>query len=251
MPDGGLLALLGLRRFGAEAAAARGVLMSVVLQPPPLVVAGARSARFERRLWADDRSRLLREAVLAARVLRARARPLFPLALVSDANTTQRRLRGADALHALWDHHLVVDDVAASNAAARRRHPHGILAADVKWLYKLASLLASPFAETVYLDPDVVLVSAELLESLLARSLRVADLVMPADPARAHNAHRRPTLGVQEAADPRPYSRGVPPLCSCLMAYRRTASVVALYERAALRMLVLCLLYTSPSPRDS
>ena len=85
------------------------------------------------------------------------------------------------------------------------------------WIYKIAVLLLTPFLETVYLDADIMVVSPNLLDDLLSRSLRIADIAFPVDPARQPNEY--PAYHREKE-----FARGIPPMCAGLMAYRLNAS---------------------------
>ena len=117
------------------------------------------------------------------------------------------------------------------------------------FVWKLAALLLSPFERTVFLDNDVVVLRPDLIEILLGQSLKISALAMPVDPRR----YWRPRGGANVPAagrrtnlpeDPTMFTAGIPPVCSCMMAWRRTASVTELFESAA------SLLLERAVPRD-
>ena len=110
-------------------------------------------------------------------------------------------------------------------------------------LWKLITLGSSPYEETLYIDGDVLILSNSLASDLLQRSLRLADLVAPVDiarPAATREAALQQRRAIAKGApfhSPPMYARGIPPLCSCMMAFRATASVQRLFRSAATRML--------------
>ena len=99
------------------------------------------------------------------------------------------------------------------------------------YLFKLQALLRSRFRRTLYLDSDVVVVEPTLVNDLLATVLRVADIAMPLDPGRA--AHL--TIGGQAAPWVAPATTP-PMLCSCMIAFRRSARVAAHFHGAVRRL---------------
>lgn len=99
------------------------------------------------------------------------------------------------------------------------------------YLFKLQALLRSRFRRTLYLDSDIVVVEPTLVNDLLATVLRVADIAMPLDPGRA--AHL--TIGGQAAPWVAPATTP-PMLCSCMIAFRRSARVAAHFHGAVRRL---------------
>lgn len=153
----------------------------------------------------------VREGVLAARVLRAVARPAHPLALF--ATDDARALLSATEA-ALWDVHrpLRLNGPIGRMQQAMQRRQNGWSrswekAARLSFVHKLQALLDTPFARTVFVDCDLFVLDASLIDSLLTQTLRIAELAMPLDPWR----------GGAWAAAP------MPPLCSALTAYRSDA----------------------------
>ena len=102
----------------------------------------------------------------------------------------------------------------------------------------------TPYEETFYLDNDVLVLQATLAKDLLTNTLRVSDLMMPVDPVR--QSHSTSVSDIRKtkqsrrwgvaAKTPPMYDMGIPPLCTCVMAYRRTPSVLRLLEGAAVRL---------------
>lgn len=167
------------------------------------------------------------EGVLAARVLRAVARPAHPMAL---AATEEARGLISAADRALWDIHRPLElsgplramhEASRASKAGRWLRPweHALLLSKV---HKLQALLDSPFARTVFLDCDLFVLDASLIDGLLTQTLRQAELAMPIDPWRG---------GLWQAAP-------APPLCSALAAYRAAdAGVRQLLVEAAGRLI--------------
>ena len=166
--------------------------------------------------------------------------------LVSDAHTS--RWLEALAPTPRWEVHRSVNGVARRNEQFLRRHPK-LDRKSAGFVWKLAALLLSPFERTVFLDNDVVVLRPDLIEILLGQSLKISDLAMPVDPRR----YWRPRGGANVPAagrrtnlpeDPTMFTAGIPPVCSCMMAWRRTPSVSELFESAA------SLLLERAVPRD-
>ena len=87
--------------------------------------------------------------------------------------------------------------------------------------WKLLGLLSSPFTRTLYLDLDVYLLDRRLAPSLFERTLRIADVAMPMEAARA-----------AFAGDYWQEEAGTGQLCSALMVYRRNRATDALFRGA-------------------
>ena len=121
--------------------------------------------------------------------------------------------------------------VAPRNVNFLDRHPK-LDRKSAGFVWKLAALLLSPLERTVFLDNDGV-----LRPDLIEISLKISDLAMPVDPRRSATARRRECAGGRPADE----SAGGPddvygrnsPVCSCMMAWRRTPSVTELFESAA------------------
>ena len=172
-----------------------------------------------------------------------------PLALVSDT-VTSGFLRTKPQTQGLWDHHIVFDVQAAARAM------HGLRTVRyAEWaLWKLGALLLSPFERTLYLDADIVLLSGSLVHDLLHNSLRLYDMAMPVDVGRPGNKFsKRKSMrrifyttenqqlrnGSNEdkpALSPNMFAHGFPPMCTCIMAFRRERSVKRLIMRASARL---------------
>ena len=85
-------------------------------------------------------------------------------------------------------------------------------------------MASTAYARTLFIDLDVYVLDPALVHELLASSLRAADVVMPGPVPERHKL-------VSSALTVR--TRGVPVLCSCLMAFRRTSRVRAWMHDAA------------------
>ena len=176
------------------------------------------------------------ECVAALRSLRRQA-ARHHVTLAAD-NITLLQLEQLGALR-LWDSHIMLHPQEAERA----------LLSDARWranaqelqLWKLIALAASPYQETVFIDNDILVLSHTLVSDLLDHSLHVSDLAFVQDPARPRSeARERVNLASARlrgriVTSPLMYARGVPPLCTCVMAYRRTPSVRQLLHRATAR----------------
>ena len=195
----------------------------------------------------------LPECVTAARQLRRVMRSsksalqnsglVFPMTLACD-NATLAILRTRPQWYGLWDSYMLLD-----TAQARRAYfAAGLLQErrqlQLHFLWKLMAQAMSPYEQTFYLDNDVLVLQATLAKDLLTNTLRVSDLVMPVDPVRqAPRTSASETRKAKQsrqwggvAKTPPMYDMGIPPLCTCVMAYRRTPSVQRLLEGAAVRL---------------
>ena len=205
------------------------------------------------------------EAVHAVRTL-ARQRPRYPVTLAADGSTIAM-LRRANHL-ALWDGVMALDTEAANNSMAVHWPPsvprreqdgatvlEGIAATRANdnrklrlyYLWKLLALLSSPYERTLFIDNDILLFSPTFVADLLEGSLHVADLVFGQDPNRPPKRHGRANTENRMAwarkyghaiVTPEMYAHGLPPMCTCVMAYRRTPSVERLFESAAARLML-------------
>jgi len=115
------------------------------------------------------------------------------------------------------------------------------------YLWKLLVQAASPHMETVYLDNDILTLDDGFVDDLLDQTLLVSDLAMAIDPARPLSSHssvaerRKVKMQIQSGSvvnRPPMYGHGIPPLCSCLMAFRRTPSVNSVLLGAAARLIL-------------
>ena len=113
----------------------------------------------------------------------------------------------------------------------------------VFFLWKLLALASSPYSETLFVDNDVLVLNPLLVRDLLLRSLHLSDFVAITDPARPeaytweyYKKLQRSEQGANVMDSPPMYRRAVPPLCTALMAFRRTPSVEQLLLRAAARL---------------
>ena len=91
------------------------------------------------------------------------------------------------------------------------------------FVHKLCALDQTHFRRAVFIDADVKVIQPSLIHSLLSSTLRLAEVAMPVD------TNRRPwqNLGFE----------GVPPICSCLIAFHNIPTVRALWMGAAIRLL--------------
>ena len=189
-------------------------------------------------------SKYAREAADAVRLLRHIMQPALPLALF--ANACFRSLLGSAA--SLWDEHRslrLVDalrpfapagfdvpencdvpgttgskGVILRGGALRGDHPLKKKA----FVLKMSALLSTEFERTLFLDVDVFVLSPGLVHELLVSALHVSDVAMPGPVPERH-------LLVSAAVTQ--LTRGVPMLCSCMMAYRSTPPVMAWVRDAA------------------
>ena len=90
---------------------------------------------------------------------------------------------------------------------------------------KLLGLLSSPFDRTLYVDVDVHVLDGSLPRSLLSDTLRLADVAMAVDPSRDNDVWYR--------------AAGAPPVCGCMIAYRRNAATTSLFRGALSQMLAV------------
>ena len=200
----------------------------------------------------------------------------FPMTLVTDNHTVRSLGRSAQ----LWDSLVLLEFEAALRQLVARGYSgrgHGGLKAEATgpvednaysrrgtnllntknvsaslkafFVWKLLALASSPYRTTVFLDNDVLVLSRTFVVDLLTRSLRVSDFAIGVDPSRppvwSHQYQRRKDVYVRTGTTvgaPDMYGQGLPPLCSCVIAYRRTPSVEKLLLLAASRLL----LYTNP-----
>ena len=189
-------------------------------------------------------SKYAREAADAVRLLRHIMRPALPLALF--ANACFRSLLGSAA--SLWDEHRslrLVDalrpfapagfdvpencDVPGTTSSKGVILRGGALRGDhplkkKAFVLKMSALLSTEFERTLFLDVDVFVLSPGLVHELLVSALHVSDVAMPGPVPERH-------LLVSAAVTQ--LTRGVPMLCSCMMAYRSTPPVMAWVRDAA------------------
>ena len=160
---------------------------------------------------------------------RNRALLPYPLALAAVPHTFG--LLNGSWSHGVWDRHLVIDPLPFLDGVQRglMLGPNG-----TTWMalpfaaWKLLGLLSSPFTRTLYLDLDVYLLDRRLAPSLFERTLRIADVAMPMEAARA-----------AFAGDYWQEEAGMGQLCSALMVYRRNRATDALFRGALGQLLTL------------
>ena len=188
------------------------------------------------------------ELVDALRSLRRQATRTH-ITLAADNATWTRLVRlGAGAL---FDEHMQLNTMAARRALASGPTWHQIDKRMVLcYAWKLFAQASSPYVSTVFIDNDVLILSDTFVADLLDRSLHVSDLTFVQDPARPpkETANSRANLAAARARGsiinaPDMYARGLPPLCTCVMAYRKVQSVQNLLMRAAARLF----LHSNPS----
>ena len=175
----------------------------------------------------DNAAKLAEEASAAVSLLRINTRPpAWPLMLFANP-ALQMALARRNAT-SLWDEHRPIrlapelrefaprgyDADSDDGSNPRKRRPS-------VYAFKLSALALTEYDRTVYLDLDVFVLNPSLVNVLLTSTLRVADVAMPGPvPGRFAMAS-----GEKGAA--RENALGVPVLCSCLIAYRKTAGVLA------------------------
>jgi len=222
---GDLLALLGAPR--PRTFARQGVLMQ--LNFPGQILRGTVQEQLYKEAVAS--ARLLREGPLASRQ--------WPVAIVATLMTWEFIQRQPDS-QSLWDAHVPFNITRSREnfEAQLVRHPDAVRmsASNSHWLWKTATFLLTPFEETLYIDTDVLVLSPHFVSDLLDRSLRIADLVAPVDPNRPGRQVKLSRTG-KFHINPPVFGRGIPPLCMGIAAYRLTASVRALWERSAARLM--------------
>ena len=103
------------------------------------------------------------------------------------------------------------------------------------YLWKIVCMLSSPFDRTLYLDTDVFVLSKTFPMDLLQNTLHVSDLAFVVDISRGGQKIRHSGVGPYSLNPPQ-FAHGLPNLCSCVIAYRRTNSTLNLLRRVALRM---------------
>ena len=179
--------------------------------------------------------RVVLEGVEAARQLRRiQPAPAVPLVLYANAHAIARLPEPPpfSSPHAPWDarheidlHPRVRAMLAARPPAARR----AVMMRAAPYLFKLSSLLHVPARRVLFLDCDVLVLQPLFVHGMLIDVLHVADVAMPLDPGREpHLTQGRPPWATQTA--------GPPPLCSAVLAYRRTNATDELWLGAASRL---------------
>ena len=167
----------------------------------------------------------LQATAAAARRLRQLVRPTLPLALAGVRHTwlllDEHGLRGA------WDMHVTIKAPDEFLNETQRAALGGNRSLELTsyGTSKLLGLLSSPFDRTLYMDVDVHVLDGSLPRSLLSDTLRLADVAMPVDPSRDNDVWYR--------------AAGAPPLCGCMIAYRRNAATTSLFRGAMSQMLAV------------
>lgn len=180
-------------------------------------------------------SRVLFEGVEAARHLRQVMSPSVPLLLYANALAMARLpLAQSDSKlsSAPWDerHEVTFDRRVRAHLSvlpsARRRQ---VLLRAAPYLFKLSALLLVRADRVLFLDCDVLVIQPSFVHAMLGNVLRVADVAMPLDPGREPRlTDGKPPWAIQSA--------GPPPLCSAVLAYRKTNATDALWHGAARRL---------------
>ena len=187
------------------------------------------------------------EATDAVQLLRHTMKPALPLTLFSNP-CFRSLLRGSASL---WDDHrslrlaeelrpyapvgydadFVASGCSSPGTTARNGvvMRGGVLRGDhpfkrKAFVLKMSALLSTEYGRTLFLDLDVFVLSPSFVHDLLVSALHVADVVMPGPVPERHRL-------VNAAATE--LTRAVPVLCSCLMAYRSTQSVMSWVHDAA------------------
>jgi hypothetical protein len=181
------------------------------------------------------------ELVLATHTLRthlsthAGQQPSLPLALITNPAAASL-LQSHKQFLSLWEHVLEFD-VQAARAALTLMGPGARKSFDSwdTYLWKIVCMLSSPFDRTLYLDTDVFVLSKTFPMDLLQNTLHVSDLAFVVDISRGGQKIRHSGVGPYSLNPPQ-FAHGLPNLCSCVIAYRRTNSTLNLWRRVALRM---------------
>ena len=184
------------------------------------------------------RSALIVEATRSARTLGALMEPKYPMHLEASSVALERLGDGLG----LWTSHrrlIIVPELWPMLAERRKlcqamRYSnqtaciqfllHNVTDSQSPWpfVWKLSSLLRSPFSRTLFLDADTYILWPPYVHVLLHQTLPFADVVMPLDVGRTFP----------------PWSRvGAPPLCTCVMAYRSNSETRALLLNASERLI--------------
>ena len=233
--------------------------------------------RRERKYVSSFRLTLLAETALAAALLREQMQPQLPIALATEPSIGAFLGHEAGValpwdLYVGFDTVAAERRLEAARVrdpASVRMRPQASI-----WLWKLAAFLISPFERTVYVDADIMVLSGTLAADMLHRSLRTYDMAMPVDVARLgsldprwssrrtkldkrkvfkaapmkyalvkrpetaqETPHARIESGANLVVSPPMFSRGQPPFCCCLMAYKRTPKVRQFFMAGATRLL--------------
>jgi len=168
----------------------------------------------------------LGEAVLAARLLRERMAPRFPLALIG-SESPLNHLQQHPTLRETYDEyvHFNLTSFLSGLAAQKRRlaaqmggawqvrhrtDASGENLVRLLMVGKMVALLMSPYEVTVYLDNDVLVLQPTLMDDLLSRTMRIADLAMPV--ALTQGPEDLDFLGLH----------GLPQLCTAMIVYRQS-----------------------------
>lgn len=185
------------------------------------------------------------EAVMSAAHFRSWAEPRLPMELFSNERA-RAALRGARYPETcvwnateLWDFHseatvlhpAVAGHVRAAEAS-QAENTTGAQAAEVSvWLLKINVLLRARFERTLFLDLDIWLAQPAFPANVLEQTLNVTDVAFVVDAGRPNKHHTFLPRRVRR------WWAAPPPMCSCLVAYRKTAAVVRFFAGAARRFL--------------
>ena len=205
---------------------------------PPMAAPAGAGVLFAMHARPSTRSRIIGEGVAAARMLRRTMRPAHPMELLANA-AVLRLLRQRepappfDFIGELPPLEVALRQLLSSSSGERGGRDARASGRDERapYLAKLLALLRCRFARVVYLDCDLFVLDAALIDGLLTATLSVADVAMPLDPGRA--AH----LIIGDAAAAPWLRAGHPPmLCSAVLAYARNVATDALWRGAARRL---------------
>ena len=179
---------------------------------------------------------VLREGLMAARALRRlreTASPALGAAFVSVLFTNENAAGALPPGSAPWDERHTIGLEASfrrqlASLAPRRRR--AVLARSAPYLFKLSALLRVDAPRALFLDCDLLVLQRSFAAEMLRSVLAVSDVAMPIDPGREPAlAERRPPWTTATA--------GPPPLCSAVIAFRRTNATAALWLGAGARLI--------------
>ncbi len=164
-------------------------------------------------------TRAVFETVLSARLLRSTMKPTLPMALFTNqaAHHLLAALLPSSSSLELWDLHRDLDPLMAplevKLIGENQAHGPSIGASAAK----LVALMNTPFERTLFVDVDIWVLRPQFVWEMLAHKLQLSDIAMALDPNRAKATY---------------YNAIVPPICTCLMAYRNATIVHEQMEAA-------------------
>jgi hypothetical protein len=173
-------------------------------------------------------ARVVLEGVEAARQLRRVASPAVPTLLYANHHA----MALLPSQENPWDERIEMGldpRVQAWMAALSARRRRALLLRAAPYLFKLSALLHVRADAALFLDCDVLVLQPAFAHDMLHSVLRVADVAMPLDPGREpHLTDGTPPWATATA--------GPPPLCSAVLAFRKTNATDALWLGAAYRL---------------